>query len=144
MLLHAYWPSLIACFKENITHPPFAGSVQLRNELASIFGVELPPTVTFDYPTPAALANFVAGQQHALPVPASLPVPVTPAGSLGAGDGEAVTEIVGLSCTYPGQAAMHSVAGFWDTAVSSADLPTVIPHDRWAIEARYSSDIRGG
>lgn len=35
---------------------------QLRNELASSFGVELPPTATFDYPTPAGLAAFIAGQ----------------------------------------------------------------------------------
>ena len=39
-----------------------AVAVQLRNELTSSFGVELPPTVTFDYPTPAALAQFIAQQ----------------------------------------------------------------------------------
>ena len=38
------------------------GAVQLRNEIGSAFGVELQPTVTFDHPTPEALANHVASQ----------------------------------------------------------------------------------
>lgn len=42
-----------------------AGAVQLRNELTSSFAVELPPTATFDYPTPASLATFIAGQTAA-------------------------------------------------------------------------------
>lgn len=56
---------------------PSTGAVQLRNELSSSFGVELPPTVTFDYPTPAALARFIAGQAagsplHTVPAPEAL------------------------------------------------------------------------
>lgn len=41
---------------------PSAGAVELRNALATRFAVELPATVTFDYPTPAALAEFVHSQ----------------------------------------------------------------------------------
>lgn len=36
-------------------------AVELRNAAASKFGVQLPATVTFDYPTLASLAAFVAG-----------------------------------------------------------------------------------
>jgi len=36
------------------------GAVQLRNEMASAFGIELAPTVTFDYPTPSTLSSFIA------------------------------------------------------------------------------------
>lgn len=39
-----------------------AGAVELRNALAARFAVELPATVTFDYPNPAALAAFVHSQ----------------------------------------------------------------------------------
>ena len=37
------------------------GAVELRNGLATLFAVELPATVTFDYPTAAALGTFIAG-----------------------------------------------------------------------------------
>ena len=35
------------------------GAVELRNSLSSAFGVDLPPTAMFDYPTIAALARFL-------------------------------------------------------------------------------------
>ena len=43
------------------------GAVELRNSVSASFGVDLPATVTFDYPTIAALAQFVGqrtGAQH--------------------------------------------------------------------------------
>ena len=39
-----------------------SGAVELRNTLVSQFGVELPATATFDYPTVAALAAFIVSQ----------------------------------------------------------------------------------
>ena len=38
------------------------GAVELRNALGAKFGIELPATLTFDYPSPAALAKFLAGK----------------------------------------------------------------------------------
>ena len=40
------------------------GAVELRNALSDCFGVQLPATVTFDYPTIAAMAAYI---QHSLP-----------------------------------------------------------------------------
>lgn len=34
------------------------GAVELRNSLAARFGADLPATLTFDYPSIAALASF--------------------------------------------------------------------------------------
>ena len=31
--------------------------------------------------------------------------------------------------------------GFWDKALHNADLPSLIPHERWAIEAAYAPDV---
>ena len=38
------------------------GAVELRNAVTAAFGISLPVTVTFDYPTVAALAGFVASR----------------------------------------------------------------------------------
>lgn len=73
--------SLLFWTAQQCLSPPFifsphlsvciAGAVQLQNELSASFGLELPPTVTFDYPTPAALARFTAGQAANRPAGAS-------------------------------------------------------------------------
>ena len=36
------------------------GAVELRNSVASQYGIDLPPTVTFDQPTVRALADYLA------------------------------------------------------------------------------------
>lgn len=54
------------------------GFVELRNTLASQFGLDLPATVAFDYPTVDRLAAYVGGQLQNQPGPAGL------TGSIGA------------------------------------------------------------
>ena len=43
------------------------GAVELRNQLASRFAVELPATITFDYPTPATMAGLIIGAASVSP-----------------------------------------------------------------------------
>ena len=132
------------------------GAVELRNALSAHFSVELPATVTFDHPTPAALAAFLAA-------------------SLGAGDGNATadgtgavvlsrgssfhsatsdldrvpsrgraaTSVVGISCRYPAPAA-DGAAGFFAAMSASADLPRLIPIERWDLEPLYSPEVASG
>ena len=40
--------------------PHLLGAVELRNALAAKFGLELPPTITLDYPSIAALSVYLA------------------------------------------------------------------------------------
>lgn len=76
------------------------GAVELRNSLASRFSVELPPTVTLDYPTIVALAQFIS----TLIAPASRSRKAKlgrRVKGIGSSAPQAV-DIVGVSCVYPG------------------------------------------
>ena len=69
--------------------------MELRNAVNARFGVELPATVTFDYPTVAAMAGFLASQM--IPQEAAPPLQSTlilPEAGTAAGN---ITHIVGLS-----------------------------------------------
>ena len=52
------------------------GAVELRNSIQARFGLELPATVTFDYPTAATLATYIASQKAPPSAPATGPQPV--------------------------------------------------------------------
>ena len=69
--------------------------MELRNAVSAKFGIELPATVTFDYPTIAAMAGFLASRMM-LHVPASS-MQASVALPLADAAGGNVTEIVGLS-----------------------------------------------
>ena len=45
-----------------VGYADLTGAVELRNSVSDRFGVELPATVTFDCPTPQALAGFIAAR----------------------------------------------------------------------------------
>ncbi len=38
------------------------GAVELRNEVSRAFGLELPGTLVYDYPTPSAIAAFLSAR----------------------------------------------------------------------------------
>jgi acyl carrier protein len=42
------------------------GSVELRNSLEAALGLQLPPTLVFDYPSTAAIAGFIAARVESL------------------------------------------------------------------------------
>jgi hypothetical protein len=82
------------------------GAVELRNAITAAFGMALPATVTFDYPTVAALAAFVASKMEAVHAAAVGQIPYDlPAsgkdGSLGERRQQRTTDIVAVSLRYP-------------------------------------------
>lgn len=86
--------------------PPSAGSVELKNAVGSLFGLELPATLAFDYPTVEALAGYIAARL-VLDEQAQQQVFDEPAWLQGRAGGQAMdpaqqsrmTEIVGCAAT---------------------------------------------
>ena len=78
-------------------------AVELRSAIATRLSIHLPATVTFDYPTAAALTSFVVAQQHTVEV-FHTDIPHSPSWGLTVpvhhADGGIA--IVGMSCAYPG------------------------------------------
>jgi acyl carrier protein len=113
------------------------GAVELRQQLGSHFGLEVPVTVMFDYPTTAALAKFISSglkSRSASEDPATKDVmwqsPVYEA------QHQAQTTLAGLSCRYPGLAT--GLGTFWKAAVEGCNLPEPIPLTRWDIDHWYA------
>jgi hypothetical protein len=75
------------------------GAVELKNSLATRYSLDLPATLTFDYPTVAALAAYIGNNLS--PVPErSLTKAVRPAAAdFGRRHGSTTTSaVVGVSC----------------------------------------------
>ena len=79
------------------------GAVELRNAIAAAFNIQLPMTITFDYPTVAALAGFLAsklvstGTHHGVTILADdLSYLVGELDTL-----SRMTNVVGISLRYP-------------------------------------------
>ncbi|WP_157530942.1 type I polyketide synthase, partial [Microtetraspora niveoalba] len=112
-------------------------AVRLRNRLQAVTDLRLPATLVFDYPTSAALAEFlrdeVAGRQAAAPaVTASSPAAA-----------DEPIAIVGMSCRYPG--GVGDPEQLWELLAAGGDGITSFPADRgWEIGEVYSGDGVGG
>ncbi|MFJ8677655.1 type I polyketide synthase [Streptomyces sp. NPDC093589] len=106
-------------------------SVQLRNRLNTATGLRLPTTLVFDYPTPAALAEYLRtealGEQLRSAVAAAAAVPPV--------DDDAIV-IVGMSCRFPG--GVRSPEDLWQLVAQGTDAMAAMPADRgWDVDDLY-------
>ncbi|WP_367127976.1 SDR family NAD(P)-dependent oxidoreductase [Saccharothrix sp. HUAS TT1] len=103
-------------------------AVELRNRLAAALGVKLPATVTFDHPTPTALAThlrgLLLGQERRVVAPvaaASTDDPVV---------------VVGMACRFPG--GVGSAAELWRLVSEGVDAIGDFPTDRgWDLDRLF-------
>ncbi|WP_438861885.1 SDR family NAD(P)-dependent oxidoreductase [Paractinoplanes abujensis] len=108
------------------------GLVALQAELGRSSGLTLPPTVGFDFPTPARLAAHllalaVDGEDDA------------PAGPAGPAFSEEPIAIVGVGCRYPG--GVHSPEQLGDLVADGRHVLGDFPADRgWDLDALYDPD----
>ncbi|WSL56886.1 SDR family NAD(P)-dependent oxidoreductase [Streptomyces sp. NBC_01725] len=112
-------------------------SVDLRNRLSSSTGLRLPATLLFDYPTPAALVEYVwssATEAAATTIAGGTAVAVTTPRS----DDEPIA-IVGMACRFPG--GVTSPEDLWRLVAEHTDAISEFPTNRnWNLEELYSPD----
>ncbi|MEU8082775.1 type I polyketide synthase [Micromonospora sp. NPDC049101] len=108
-------------------------SVDLRNRLGAATGLRLPATLTFDYPTPAALAAHLhercfgadgADQVAVAPVTVDSAEPIA---------------IIGMACRLPGD--VSSPEELWQLLTEGRDAITPFPRDRgWDVDGLFDPD----
>ncbi|MEV5840153.1 SDR family NAD(P)-dependent oxidoreductase, partial [Nocardia sp. NPDC052112] len=108
-----------------------AGAIELHSRLVRATGVPLPPTLIFNYPTPAAVTKFVQDRMTG-------GAPTTP-------DAPAATRaddpiaIVGVGCRFPG--GLSSRNQLWDLVADGVDAVSQWPSDRgWDLDRLLDAD----
>ena len=110
-------------------------AIELRNMLAKRVSTDLPATLAFDYPTPAAIAKFLVQSVFRHEPEAAAPPSSALAPRVSEGDPIA---IVGVGCRYPG--GVSDPDSFWRLLADGTDAITEVPRERWDIDAWYSPD----
>ncbi|MFD3617923.1 SDR family NAD(P)-dependent oxidoreductase [Streptomyces sp. NPDC058676] len=103
--------------------------VTLAAELSERTGRSLEPSLVFDHPTVAALADAVFGDAPAL-------APQIPSAAAVRGDDEIA--IISMACRFPGGA--DDPEALWRLLSAGADAVTEVPPGRWNTHGLYDAD----
>ncbi|MDF3291310.1 type I polyketide synthase [Streptomyces silvisoli] len=109
-------------------------ALELRNRMNAATGVRLPATLIFDYPTPTALADYLAAEFLGAHADAATPVVAAAV----AADDEPIA-IVAMSCRFPG--GVKSPEDLWQLVTEGRDAISGLPTDRgWDVEGLFDPD----
>jgi acyl transferase domain-containing protein/acyl-CoA synthetase (AMP-forming)/AMP-acid ligase II/acyl carrier protein len=103
-------------------------SVAMTGELGAWLGRQLSPTLIYEHPTIAALAQHLADE--------IVPSNSTPTDEKQETSREPVA-IIGIGCHLPGA---NDAEAFWQLLRDGVDAITEVPADRWDSRAFYSAD----
>jgi hypothetical protein len=112
--------------------------VELRQSLTARFGVSLPPTAIFDYPTVGALSRFIAeatapAMSRMSPASASSGVTKsrggTASGASGDGAGVGAIEVASSACEYP--RGVSSPGQLWSALTAGTEFQEIVPLERF-------------
>ncbi|MEV0299378.1 SDR family NAD(P)-dependent oxidoreductase [Nocardia sp. NPDC050710] len=108
------------------------GGVEFRNRLGKATGLQLPSTLVFDHPTPAAVAKLVQSRvEPTVGAPGKKVVRRVRA--------DEPIAIVGMACQFPG--GVESPDQLWDLVASGTDATGDFPSDRgWDLERLFDSN----
>ncbi|MEC3917833.1 SDR family NAD(P)-dependent oxidoreductase [Nocardia sp. CDC160] len=106
-------------------------AVDFRNRLAARTGLELPATMVFDYPTPAALARYLRAE--------TVGGTVATTATRAAAAADEPLAIIAMSCRFPG--GVTSPEDLWRLVVEGRDAVSAFPSDRgWDIDNLYEPE----
>ncbi len=120
------------------------GAVELTRSLEAALGLQLPQTLVFDYPTPAALTEHLQGltqqQQHPEPHDAAVAIAAPPAMSAGAFPTRATSPAQQQQrATVLVQSLVHRspppAPGNSSTSTLHSDPVSTVPFSRWDVDA---------
>ncbi|MGW6241677.1 SDR family NAD(P)-dependent oxidoreductase [Streptomyces sp. NPDC055094] len=107
-------------------------AVEFRRRLATATGVQLPPTLAFDYPTPVAVAGLLLDRLSLSPaaVPAARPADTDRTA-------DEPIAVVSMACRLPG--GVDTPEGFWELLAGGRDAIGTFP-ERWDALDVYDPD----
>ncbi|MGJ6967988.1 beta-ketoacyl synthase N-terminal-like domain-containing protein, partial [Streptosporangium sp. G11] len=107
-------------------------AVELHDRLADRIGAELPMTLAFDHPTPAAVAAYLFTEVFGMAAEEASEVRAT------VGSDEPIA-IIGIGCRYPGGVATPEE--LWRLVAEGAETTTGFPDDRgWDLGRLFDDD----
>ncbi|WP_157840451.1 type I polyketide synthase, partial [Streptomyces sp. TOR3209] len=111
-------------------------AVEFRNRLSAVTDLRLPATLTYDHPTPAAIAEHILTRLTLLKETAAPAVGTAPVAAPTEDD---AIVIVGMAGRFPG--GVRTPEGLWDLVHSGTDAISEWPTDRgWDVENLYDPD----
>ena len=101
-------------------------AVSLIADLETFLGQRLSPTLAYDYPSIAALSQYLAGKSHAAAVTKALDRPAS----------EPIA-IIGMGCRFPGG---EDIEAFWQLLRNGQNAVTEVAPSRWDAKSFYDAN----